>query len=87
MRRVRYDLVLNICLANYCMGVEYCYKCKFLDDNEHHVCNITRWALDGAKEVFDEKKPENIVKQVKNEIKKDFPQYEYNVIIDTDFSE
>ena len=36
---------------------------------------------------FDEKKPEKIVKDIKNEIKKDFPQYEYNVIIDTDFSE
>ena len=54
MRRVRYDLVLNICLTNFCMGVEYCYKCRFLDENEHQVCNITRWALDGAKEVFDE---------------------------------
>ena len=36
---------------------------------------------------FDEKKPEKIVKEIKHEIKKDFPQYEYNVIIDTDFSE
>lgn len=36
---------------------------------------------------FDEKKPERIVKEIKHEIKKDFPQYEYNVIIDTDFSE
>lgn len=36
---------------------------------------------------FDEKKPEKLVKEIKSEIKKDFPQYEYNVIIDTDFSE
>ena len=36
---------------------------------------------------FDEKHPETIVKQIKNEIKKEFPQYNYNVIIDTDFSE
>lgn len=36
---------------------------------------------------FDEKKPTHIVRQIKNEIKKEFPQYEYNVIIDTDFSE
>jgi len=36
---------------------------------------------------FDEKKPEKLVKEIKSEIKRDFPQYEYNVIIDTDFSE
>ena len=36
---------------------------------------------------FEEKKPENIVKTIKHEIKKDFPQYEYNIIIDTDFSD
>lgn len=36
---------------------------------------------------FDEKEPRQIVKEIKHEIKKDFPQYEYNVIIDTDFSE
>ena len=36
---------------------------------------------------FDEKKPENIRDEIKNKIKKEYPQYDYNIIIDNDYSD
>ena len=53
-KRARYDLVLNICLTNFCMSTEYCHECRFLDEEKYRVCNITKWALDDVRSVFDE---------------------------------
>lgn len=36
---------------------------------------------------FDEKNPDEIIDELKNKLKEKYPKYEYNVILDTDFSD
>lgn len=36
---------------------------------------------------FDEKNPESVIEEIKTKVKEKYPEYDYNVILDTDFSD